>query len=57
MRHQLVALLSCSIQAHGIIYPVIRTERNLLITSIHRAGRGIHQMFNRVMSASFKDIV
>ena len=57
MRHELVTLLGGGIETYGIIYPVVRAERHLLVAAIDGTAAGIHQVLHRVVSAGFQDIV
>ena len=57
MGKELVALLGSRIQAHRIIHPVVRAERDFLVATIDTTGTGIDQMLHRMMPTCFKDIV
>ena len=54
---ELVALLGSRIQAHRIIHPVVRAERDFLVATVHAAGAGIDQMLHRMVPAGFQDVV
>ena len=54
---EFVALLGRCIQAHRIIHPVIRAERNLLVPAVHAAGACIDQVLHRMMPASLQNVV
>ena len=54
---EFVALLGGRVQAHGIIHPVIRAERDFLVSAIHAAGAGIDQVLDRMMPAGLQDVV
>ena len=54
---ELVALLGSRIQAHRIIHPVVRAERDFLVAAIHAAGAGVDQMLHWMMPASLQDVV
>ena len=57
MRKEFVALLGRRIQAHRIIHPVVRTERDLFVATVHAAGAGVDQVLHRMMPAGFQDVV
>ncbi len=57
MCKELVALLGRRIQAHRIIHPVVRAERDFLVAAVNAAGTGIDQMLHRMMPASLQDVV
>lgn len=42
---------------NGVINTVIRAERDFLVAAIDRAAAGIYQVLDRVVSASFEDVV
>ena len=54
---EFVALLGCRIQAHRIIHPVIRAERNFLVAAVHTAGASVDQVLDRMMPAGLQDVV
>ena len=54
---KLVALLSRCIQAHRIIHPVVRAERDFLVAAVHAARAGVYQVLDRIMPACLKDVV
>ena len=54
---KLVALLGRRIQAHRIIHPVIRAERDFLVAAVYAAGTGIDQVLDGMMPASLQDVV
>ena len=57
MGEEFVALLGCRIQAHRIVHPVVRAERDFLVTTVDAAGAGVNQVLHRMMSACLKDVV
>ena len=57
MGHQLVALLRCGIEAHGVVYLVVCRIGHLLVAAIDGRGRGIDQMFHFVVAARLEDVV
>ena len=57
MRKEFLALLGRRIQAHPIIHPVVRTERDLFVATVHAAGAGVDQVLHRMMPAGFQDVV
>ena len=57
MGKELVALLGGGIQAHRIIHPVIRAERDFLVAAVDAAGAGVDQMLYRMMPAGLQDVV
>ena len=57
MCEEFVALLGRRIQAHWIIHPIIRAERDFFVAAVHAARAGIDQMLHRMMPAGFKDVV
>ena len=57
MGEEFVALLGSRIQAHRIIHPVIRAERDFLVAAVDAAGAGVDQVLHRMMSASLQDVV
>ena len=54
---EFVALLGRRIQAHRIIHPVIRAERDFLVAAVDAAGAGVDQMLYRMMPAGLQDVV
>ena len=54
---ELVALLSRRIQAHRIIHPVVRAERDFLVPAVDAAGAGVDQVLYRMMPAGLQDVV
>ena len=54
---EFVAFLGGRIQAHRIIHPVVRAERDFLVAAVHTAGTGIDQVLYRMMSAGLQDVV
>ena len=54
---EFVAILRCRIQAHRIIHPVIRAERDFLVATVDAAGAGINQVLHRMMPAGLQDVV
>ena len=50
MGEELVALLGSRIQAHRIIHPVIRAERDFLVAAVDAAGAGVDQMLDTLVS-------
>ena len=57
MGKQFIALFCGRIEAHRIIYTVIRAEGDLLIAAIDRTGAGIDQVLNRMVPASLQNVV
>ena len=57
MCEELVALLRCRIQAHRIIHPVVRAERDFLVPAVDAAGAGVDQVLYRMMPAGLQDVV
>ena len=57
MGEELVALLGRRIQAHRIIHPVVRAERNLFVSAVHAAGAGVDQVLDGMMPAGLQDVV
>ena len=57
MRHQFVALLRGSIEAHGIVYLVVRGIGHFLVAAIDAAAAGIHEVFYLVVAAGLEEIV
>ena len=57
MGEEFVALLGRRIQAHRIIHPVVRAERDFLVAAVDAAGAGVDQMLYRMMPAGLQDIV
>ena len=57
MGEEFVALLGCRIQAHRVIHPVVRTERNFLVTAVDAAGAGVDQVLHRMMPTGLQDVV
>jgi len=47
---ELVALLGGRVQAHGIVHPVVRAERNFLVAAVDAAGAGVDQMLDTLVS-------
>ena len=47
---EFVALLGRRIQAHRIIYPVVRAERDFLVAAVDAAGAGIDQVLDTLIS-------
>ena len=56
MRHQLVRLLGCGIQTHGMSDTRFLRERHIRIQTIHAARAGIHQMTHLMVPASLQHI-
>ena len=54
---EFVALLGCRIQAHRIIHPVVRAERDFLVPAVDAAGAGVDQVLYRMMPAGLQDVV
>ena len=54
--HQLIGFLGRGVQADRMIHIVMHRKRHLGIGAIHRTGRGVDQMLDRVMTAGFQDI-
>lgn len=54
---EFVTLLGGRIQAHWIIHPVVRAERDFLVAAVYTAGAGIDQVLHRMMSAGLQDVV
>ena len=57
MGEEFVALLGRRIQAHRIINPVVRAERDFLVAAVDATGAGIDQVLDRMMPASLQDVV
>ena len=57
MSQKFIALFCCSIKWNRIVHLVICTERNFLVSAIYTWRTCINQMFHRVISAGFKDII
>ena len=47
---ELVALLGSRIQAHRIIHPVVRAERDFLVAAVDAAGAGVDQVLDTLVS-------
>ena len=43
---ELVALLGGRVQAHGVVHPVVRAERDFLVAAVHAAGTGVDQVLD-----------
>ena len=56
MRHQLVRLLGCGIQTHGMSDTRFLRKRHIRIQPIHAARAGIHQMTHLMVPASLQHI-
>ncbi len=56
MRHQFVGLLAGCIQTDRMVDTVFHRERQLAIGPIHRAGAGIDQMLDRLMTTAFQNV-
>ena len=54
---EFVALLRRRIQAHRIIHPIVRAERDFLVAAVHAAGAGVDQVLHRMMPTGFQDVV
>ena len=52
MGEELVALLGCRIQAHRIIHPVVRAERDFLVAAVDAAGAGVDQVLDPAVPGS-----
>ena len=50
MSEELVALLGRRIQAHRIIHPVVRAERDFLVAAVDAAGAGVDQVLDTLVS-------
>lgn len=50
MCEELIALLGGRIQAHRIIHPVVRAERDLLVAAVDAAGAGVDQVLDTLVS-------
>ena len=57
MCHQLVGLLGSRIQRNRIVHLVIGGVGHLLVAAVDRAGRCIHQMLHRIMTAGLQNVV
>ena len=47
---EFVALLGRRIQAHGIVHPIVRAERNFLVAAVDAAGAGVDQVLDPAVS-------
>ena len=54
---ELIALLGRRIQAHRIIHPVVRAERDFLVAAVDTAGTGIDQVLHRMMPTCLQDVI
>ncbi len=54
---ELIAFLGSRIQAHRIIHPVVRAERDFLVATVHTAGAGVDQVLNGMMPACLQNVV
>ncbi len=50
MSEELVALLGRRIQAHRIIHPIVRAERDFLVTTVDAAGAGVDEVLDSLVS-------
>ena len=57
MCEELIAFLGGGIEADRVIHHILHGKRHFLVTAIHAARRGIDEVFHRVVTTSFKDVV
>ena len=54
--YQLIGFFACGIQAERMVHIMVHRERHGSVGAIHTGTAGIHQMFNAIVTASFKDV-
>ncbi len=47
---EFVALLGSRVQAHGVVHPVVRAERDFLVAAVDAAGAGVDQVLDTLVS-------
>ncbi|MCY1371216.1 hypothetical protein D9M69_583500 [compost metagenome] len=56
MGHQFVGLLGRGVQRQRMIHTIVHRVRCVLVGAIHRTGRSVDQVFDRVVAAAFEDV-
>ncbi len=57
VRHQFIALLRGGIEAHGVVYLVVRGIGHFLIAAVDATAAGIHEVLYLVVAASLEEVV
>jgi len=56
VRHELIRALGGRIQGNGMIGSLMHGERHPCVGAVNRASRGVHQVPDRVVTATLEDV-